>query len=47
MGQLRTEPLTTKDSEEGFNKKMSYVVSSMCGWRPTMEDAHIANPDFT
>lgn len=47
MGQLRIEPLTTKNTHQGFNKRMSYVVTDMCGWRPTMEDAHIANPNFT
>ena len=26
---------------------MNYAVSSMCGWRQTMEDAHIVNPNFT
>lgn len=47
MGNLREVPVTVKESHEGNNKRMSYVVSAMCGWRLTMEDAHIANPNFT
>lgn len=44
---MRQVPLTVKETHEGSNKRMNYVVSSMCGWRLTMEDAHIANPNFT
>ena len=47
MGQMRTAPLTVKETEEGSNKRLSYVASAMCGWRLTMEDAHIASPNFT
>lgn len=47
MGQIRTAPLTDKETEEGSNKRLSYVASAMCGWRLTMEDAHIVNPDLT
>ena len=47
MGNLREVPLTNKHTEEGSNKRLNFVVSAMCGWRMTMEDAHIANPDFT
>ena len=47
MGNLRTAPLTTKETTEGSNKRMTYVTSSMCGWRLSMEDAHISNPNFT
>lgn len=47
MGQLRQVPLTTKQTEEGSNERLNFAVSSMCGWRPFMEDAHIANPNFT
>ena len=46
MGNLRETPLTAKETEEGSSKRMSYAVSAMCGWRLTMEDAHIANPSF-
>lgn len=47
MGNLRDIPHTAKETFEGHNKKMNYVVSAMCGWRLTMEDAHIANPNFS
>lgn len=43
---VRNEPLTAKETEKGSSQRMSYAVSSMCGWRQTMEDAHIASPDF-
>lgn len=46
MGNTRQEPLTVKETDLGSNQRMDFVVSAMCGWRLTMEDAHIANPDF-
>lgn len=36
MGQLRQVPLTIKETEEGESKRMTFTVSSMCGWRLTM-----------
>jgi len=43
MGGLLPKPITAKDIEDG---KGSSGVSSMQGWRPAMEDAHMALPDF-
>ncbi|KAG0165119.1 Protein phosphatase 2C 2 [Apophysomyces sp. BC1034] len=42
MGQTLSEPITTKESEEGNSKRVMYGVSSMQGWRLHMEDAHTA-----
>ena len=40
MGQTLSEPVTTKNSESGENEHYYYGVSSMQGWRVSMEDAH-------
>ncbi|ODV89609.1 hypothetical protein CANCADRAFT_16654, partial [Tortispora caseinolytica NRRL Y-17796] len=42
MGQVLSEPITEKDSESGSDKRVAYGVSSMQGWRVSMEDAHAA-----
>jgi serine/threonine protein phosphatase PrpC len=42
MGNLLSEPITDKETEEGVTMGgLSYAVSSMQGWRTHMEDAHI------
>lgn len=39
MGVYLSHPRTEKSSEDGENDKLKYGVSSMQGWRSTMEDA--------
>lgn len=46
MGVYLSTPKTEKFSEDGENNKVRYGVSSMQGWRTTMEDAHAAFPDL-
>lgn len=43
MGAYLSDPVTTKESEQGQSKRMNYSASSMQGWRQSQEDAHIAN----
>ncbi|PUU82637.1 phosphatase 2C-like domain-containing protein [Tuber borchii] len=50
MGVLLSEPVVDKTSESGEDNRLAYGISSMQGWRVTMEDAHAAvldlqNPD--
>ncbi|KAK9313795.1 phosphatase 2C-like domain-containing protein [Lipomyces starkeyi] len=40
MGQLLSEPIVDKSSEEGGDERLIYGASSMQGWRISMEDAH-------
>ncbi|KAL0342191.1 UNVERIFIED_CONTAM: putative protein phosphatase 2C 58 [Sesamum calycinum] len=42
MGVYLSTPKTEKASEDGENDKLRYGLSSMQGWRATMEDAHAA-----
>ncbi|KAI3455221.1 hypothetical protein Pfo_011884 [Paulownia fortunei] len=42
MGVYLSTPSTEKVSEDGENDKLRYGLSSMQGWRATMEDAHAA-----
>ncbi|KAJ4794063.1 Protein phosphatase 2C-like protein [Rhynchospora pubera] len=46
MGVYLSTPKTDKFSEDGENEKLRYGVSSMQGWRSTMEDAHTAVLDL-
>ncbi|CAN0872339.1 Probable protein phosphatase 2C 60 [Linum grandiflorum] len=46
MGIYLSSPKTEKFSEDGENDKLRYGLSSMQGWRATMEDAHAAFPDL-
>ncbi|KAF5743372.1 Phosphatase 2C family protein isoform 1 [Tripterygium wilfordii] len=46
MGIYLSSPKTEKSSEDGENEKLRYGLSSMQGWRATMEDAHAALPDL-
>ncbi|KAL5576152.1 hypothetical protein UlMin_017851 [Ulmus minor] len=46
MGIYLSSPKTDKASADGENQKLRYGVSSMQGWRATMEDAHAAYPDL-
>lgn len=39
MGTYLSSPKTDKLSEEGENDELKYGLSSMQGWRATMEDA--------
>ncbi|KAH3677069.1 hypothetical protein WICMUC_001975 [Wickerhamomyces mucosus] len=40
MGQILSQPVTTKHSESNQDKFLAYGLSSMQGWRINMEDAH-------
>ncbi|MED6225130.1 hypothetical protein PIB30_090727 [Stylosanthes scabra] len=46
MGIYLSAPKTEKASEDGENDKLRYGLSSMQGWRASMEDAHAAYPDL-
>ncbi|GKV03145.1 hypothetical protein SLEP1_g15500 [Rubroshorea leprosula] len=46
MGIYLSTPKTEKFSEDGENDRLRYGLSSMQGWRATMEDAHAAYPDL-
>ncbi|XP_020570654.1 probable protein phosphatase 2C 60 [Phalaenopsis equestris] len=46
MGIYLSTPKIEKFSEDGENERVRYGVSSMQGWRSTMEDAHAAFPDL-
>ncbi|KAI4329415.1 hypothetical protein L6164_021681 [Bauhinia variegata] len=46
MGIYLSTPKTDKSSEDGENNRLRYGVSSMQGWRATMEDAHAAIPNL-
>jgi len=47
MGQTLSEPVVDKKSESGEGDSLIYGVSSMQGWRISMEDAHAAVLDLT
>lgn len=44
MGIYLSSPKTEKVSEDGENDRLRYGLSSMQGWRSTMEDAHAVYP---
>nr|XP_034892408.1 probable protein phosphatase 2C 60 [Populus alba] len=46
MGICHSSPKTKKFSEDGENGRLRYGLSSMQGWRATMEDAHAAITDL-
>ncbi|CAI9283670.1 unnamed protein product [Lactuca saligna] len=46
MGVYLSTPKTDKTSDDGENEKLRYGVSSMQGWRTSMEDAHAALLDL-
>ncbi|CAN9409956.1 unnamed protein product [Alternaria alternata] len=46
MGQTLSEPVVDKKSENGDGESLIYGVSSMQGWRISMEDAHATVLDF-
>ncbi|WOL17299.1 putative protein phosphatase 2C 11 [Canna indica] len=46
MGIYLSTPKTDKFSENGENDKLRFGLSSMQGWRASMEDAHAALPDL-
>ncbi|KAJ3679187.1 hypothetical protein LUZ60_017198 [Juncus effusus] len=46
MGVYLSTPKTEKFSENGENERLKFGLSSMQGWRTTMEDAHCALPDL-
>ncbi|EPS67447.1 hypothetical protein M569_07325, partial [Genlisea aurea] len=46
MGVYLSTPKTEKFSEDGGNDRLRYGLSSMQGWRSTMEDAHAAFTDL-
>ncbi|GMN36305.1 hypothetical protein TIFTF001_005914 [Ficus carica] len=46
MGIYLSSPKTEKASDDGENERLRYGLSSMQGWRATMEDAHAAYPNL-
>ncbi|ODQ66937.1 PP2C-domain-containing protein [Nadsonia fulvescens var. elongata DSM 6958] len=46
MGQILSQPVTEKHSERDGNGRLIYGISSMQGWRLSMEDAHSAVLDL-
>ncbi|KAL2236125.1 probable protein phosphatase 2C 60 [Sesamum indicum] len=46
MGIYLSTPKTEKFSEDGENDRLRFGLSSMQGWRATMEDAHAAIPNL-
>merc|ERR1719337_531246 len=48
MGQVLAAPVTTKESSDGHapEKRLSWGLSCMQGWRVSMEDAHLALPEL-
>ena len=46
MGQTLSEPVTIKNSDSGEDERYYYGVSSMQGWRVSMEDSHSAVLDM-
>ncbi|KAF8545043.1 phosphatase 2C-domain-containing protein [Trichophaea hybrida] len=46
MGQTLSEPVVEKISESGADERLIYGLSSMQGWRISMEDAHAAVLDL-
>ncbi|KAM7277057.1 hypothetical protein ACFE04_018923 [Oxalis oulophora] len=46
MGVYLSTPKTEKFSEDNENDRVRYGLSSMQGWRASMEDAHAAYPDL-
>ncbi|KAK9069833.1 hypothetical protein SSX86_010229 [Deinandra increscens subsp. villosa] len=46
MGVYLSTPKTDKFSQDGENENVRYGLSSMQGWRTSMEDAHAAYPDL-
>uniref|UniRef100_A0A060T4C5 protein-serine/threonine phosphatase n=1 Tax=Blastobotrys adeninivorans TaxID=409370 RepID=A0A060T4C5_BLAAD len=40
MGQILSQPITDKHSDQGEDERLAYGLSSMQGWRFSMEDAH-------
>lgn len=46
MGVYLSTPKTEKFSEVGENERFRFGLSSMQGWRTSMEDAHAALPDL-
>jgi len=40
MGQILSEPVTLKDTSACQSTQLKVGISSMQGWRNTMEDAH-------
>ncbi|CDO98241.1 unnamed protein product [Coffea canephora] len=46
MGVYLSTPKTEKSSDDGENDRLRYGMSSMQGWRSTMEDAHAVYPNL-
>lgn len=42
MGQTLSEPILDKETQHGENERVIFAVSSMQGWRISMEDSHTA-----
>lgn len=46
MGIYLGKPNTHKESDCGENDRLQFSATHMQGWRVSMEDAHIAEPNF-
>lgn len=46
MGNYLKSPKIEKEIEVRQNERLTSTLVSMQGWRLTMEDAHINEPDF-
>ena len=46
MGQYRSSPDKSKQTEIGQSKRLTFAATAMCGWRIYMEDSHIIEPKF-
>jgi len=46
MGGLLDKPITEKKVETGTSERMEWVAVAMQGWRPDMEDEHVAVADL-
>lgn len=46
MGGLLQKPVTAKATETGESERMQWCAVAMQGWRPEMEDEHVAIPDM-
>ncbi|KAA8916908.1 hypothetical protein TRICI_001027 [Trichomonascus ciferrii] len=46
MGQVLSQPIVEKASSQGEDERLVYGLSSMQGWRLSMEDAHASVLDL-
>ena len=46
MGPYLSTPITEKNTIDGIGPKTRFSATGMQGWRNSMEDAHIAEPNL-